>query len=60
MREMKLPDWAAKIGAEVRARTVELPLNEPYLVDVTELLKTISVRKLAHGRRQRSARRTLS
>jgi hypothetical protein len=56
MRENKLPDWAAKIGAEVRARTVELPLNEPYLVDVTELLKTISVRELAHGRGRKARR----
>ena len=55
MRERKLPEWAAKIGAEVRARTVELPLNEPYLVDVTELLKTISVREL-HGRGRKARR----
>ena len=56
MREKKLPEWAAKIDAEVKARTDELPVSEPYLVDVTELLRTISDRELAE-RRGRKARR---
>ena len=57
MREKKLPEWAAKIGAEVRARTDELPLSEPYLVDVTELLRTISDREIAKRRGQKKTRR---
>ena len=52
MREKNLPAGAAEIGAEVRARTNEPPMNEPYLVDVTELLRAISVKELAERRRQ--------
>ena len=52
MREKNLPAGAAEIGAEVRARTNESPMNEPYLVDVTELLRAISVKELAERRRQ--------
>ena len=32
---------------EVRERTDQLPINEPYLVEVTELLRVISGRELA-------------
>ena len=42
MPERTIPEWAAKVGAEVRDRTEQLPVNEPYLVDVTELLRVIS------------------
>ena len=37
MREKNLPAGAVEIGAEVRKRTGEPPVNEPYLLDVTEL-----------------------
>ena len=37
-----LPEWAARVGAEVRDRTEQLPINEPYLVEVTDLLRVIS------------------
>jgi hypothetical protein len=47
MRAQTLPAWALGIGAEFRARTDQLPVNEPYLVDVTELLRAISERELA-------------
>ena len=52
MRETNLPEWAAGIGAEVRVRTDQLPINEPYLVDVTELLRAINDRELAERRRR--------
>jgi hypothetical protein len=52
MREQTLPAWAVGIGAEVRERTDQLPINEPYLVDVTELLRAISECELAERRRQ--------
>ena len=52
MREKKLPTGAAEIGAEVRNCTDEPPVNERYLVDVTELLRAISDRELAERRRQ--------
>ena len=55
MREKNLPAGAVEIGAEVRKRTGELPVNEPYLLDVTELLQAISDRELAE-RRRRSGR----
>lgn len=51
MREKNLPAGAAEIGAEVRKRTGEPPLNEHYLVDVTELLRAISEKELAERRR---------
>ena len=41
MPERTIPEWAAKVGAEVRDRTEQLPVNEPYLVDVTELLRVM-------------------
>ena len=52
MREKNLPAGAAEIGAEVRKRTNEPPMNEPYLVDVTELLRAISDKELAERRRR--------
>ena len=52
MREQNLPAWAVGLGAEVRARTCELPINEHYLRDVTELLRDISDRELAERRRR--------
>jgi hypothetical protein len=52
MREQEFPAWAVGIGAEVRERTNQLPMNEAYLVDVTELLRAISVRELAERRRR--------
>ena len=52
MREKKLPAGAVEIGAEVRTRTDEPPVNERYLVDVTELLRTISDKELAERRRR--------
>jgi hypothetical protein len=53
MRERILPAWAIGLGAEFRARTDKLPINEPYLVDVTELLRAISEKELAECRRRR-------
>jgi hypothetical protein len=54
MREQKpLPAWASGLGAELRERTDQLPINEPYLVDVTELLRTMSEKELAECRRRR-------
>jgi hypothetical protein len=47
MREQKLPEWAERVGAEVRDRAEQLPTNEPYLVDVTELLRVIREGELA-------------
>jgi hypothetical protein len=41
MRKRELPEWTARVGAEVRKRTDHPPTNEPYLVDVTELLRVI-------------------
>ena len=52
MRETILSEWAVRIGAEVRARTDELPVNEPYLLDATELLRAINDRELAERRRR--------
>ena len=52
MRDKHLPVGAAEIGAEVRKRTDEPPLNERYLLDVTELLRAISDRELADRRRR--------
>ena len=52
MPERVFPEWAAKIGAEVRDRTEQLPVNEPYLVDVTELLREMTERELAERRRR--------
>ena len=52
MPERIIPEWAAKIGAEVRDRTEQLPVNEPYLVDVTELLREMTERELAERRRR--------
>ena len=37
----QLPEWAARVGAEVRNHAAQLPTNEPYRVDVTELLQVI-------------------
>jgi hypothetical protein len=53
MHEQNLPAWAVGIGAEVRDRTEELPINEPYFVDVTELLRVIWEREAAERRRRR-------
>ncbi len=53
MPEQNLPAWAVGIGAEVRDRTEQLPINEPYLVDVTELLRVIWEREAAERRRRR-------
>ena len=55
MRELEIPEWVARVGAEVRDRTDQLPVNEPYLLDVTELLRSINDRELAE-RRRRSGR----
>ena len=52
MPERNLPEWAARIGAEVRDRTEQLPINEPYLVDVTDLLREMRERELAERRRR--------
>jgi hypothetical protein len=52
MRETNLPAWASGIGAEVRDRTDQLPVNEPYLLDVTELLRAINDREMAERRRR--------
>ena len=50
MPERVIPEWAARVGAEVRDRTEQLPINEPYLIDVTGLLRMISDRELAEQR----------
>jgi hypothetical protein len=52
MPERNLPAWAVRIGAEVKDRTEQLPINEPYLVDVAELLRAMSERELAERRRR--------
>ena len=52
MPERILPEWAARVGAEVRDRTEQLPINEPYLIDVTELLREMTERELAEQRRK--------
>ena len=52
MPERNLPAWAIGIGAEVRDRTEQLPINEPYLVDVTDLLRAMTERELAERRRR--------
>ena len=41
MREREIPEWVARVGAELRSRSEKLPVNEPYLVEVTELLRAI-------------------
>ena len=41
LQKPEIPEWAARVGAEVRNRTEQLPTNEPYLVEVTELLRVI-------------------
>ena len=53
MREQILPAWASGLGAELKERTDQLPINEPYLVDVTELLRAMSEKELAELRRRR-------
>jgi hypothetical protein len=53
MPVQNLPGWTVGIGAEIRNRTEELPINEPYLVDVTELLRVIWEREAAERRRRR-------
>ena len=50
MPERIIPEWAARVGAEVRNRTEQLPINEPYLIDVTGLLRMISDRELGEQR----------
>ena len=45
MRELEIPEWVARVGAEVRTCTEQLPTNEPYLVEVTELLRLICERE---------------
>ena len=52
MPDLIIPEWAARVGAEVRDRTEQLPINEPYLIDVTELLRMISDKELAEQRRR--------
>jgi hypothetical protein len=52
MDKKNLPAGAAEIGAEVRKRTSKPPLNESYLVDVTELLRVITDRELTKRRRR--------
>ena len=51
MPERIIPEWAARVGAEVRDRTEQLPINEPYLIDVTGLLQVIAERE-AQGHRE--------
>jgi hypothetical protein len=53
MPEQNLPAWTVRLGAEVRDRTEQLPINEPYLADVTELLRVIWEREAAERRRRR-------
>ena len=60
MREQNLPAWAVGIGAEVRERTDQLPINEPYLVDVTELLRGMAERELVEQRLRCSRERSPS
>jgi hypothetical protein len=52
MRETNLPAWAVGLGAEVRVRTDQPPVNEPYLLDVTELLRAINDAEMAERRRR--------
>ena len=51
MPERVIPEWVARVGAEVRDRTEQLPINEPYLVEVTDLLRVISEEEDAQRRR---------
>ena len=52
MREQNLPPWTVGIGAAFREHTNQLPINERYLVDVTELLRAMSDKELADRRRR--------
>ena len=52
MREKPLPAWAVEIGAEVRKRIGEPPINEPSILGLGELLRAISDRELAVRRRR--------
>jgi len=52
MPERNLPEWAMGIGAGIRDRTEQLPINEFYLIDVTELLQAMTERELAERRRR--------
>jgi len=56
MPERNLPAWVVGVGAEVRDCTEQLPINEPYLVDVTELLRVMSERELAERRQSPRAK----
>ena len=55
MSERIIPEWAAKVGAEVRDRTEQLPVNEPYLIEATELLRVISEQEAQRHREYRWA-----
>ena len=55
MPERIIPEWAARVGAEVRDRTEQLPINEPYLIDVTDLLQVIAEREAQRHREGVSA-----
>jgi hypothetical protein len=50
MPERTIPEWAAKVGAEVRDRTEQLAVNELYLIDVTDLLQVITEREFQRRR----------
>jgi hypothetical protein len=52
MRENDLPVGSAEIGAEVRKRTDQPPVNEAYHLEVAELLRAISASELAERRRR--------
>ena len=47
----------ARVGAEVRDRTEQLPVSEPYLVEVTELLRVICESEPRPQRRSHEARK---
>ena len=50
MPERIIPEWAARVGAEVRDRAEQLPINERYLIDVTDLLQEIAEREAQRHR----------
>ena len=52
MREKRLPAWAVEIGAEIKKRIGEPPINELSILDLSELLRAISDRELAERRRR--------
>jgi hypothetical protein len=60
MPERILPEWAVGVGVEVRNRAEQLPTNEPYLIDVTELLRVMSEGEAERRRQAMSGDKAIS